>query len=448
MWWRALLVIIASWIFCSGASAQDKLLGELAAAFNAENLASSSMTVMSEAKEAFPKAAGSVAGPVATVYGMTRDLSAGKPAKEVQARAGGQELGALGAGRILAGPLVELGCAAGPWGCAGGIVAGVGIVAYSSYKAGQAAVAIQNNADQKQKQEAMQRAALEPVRPASSSAASPSATDNSRSKAPSAVAPNSNGTAPAWAGLGGASNSGTAARDNQAGGVRMGGTSAVQQDGSRRIGGLSDAAGVSGSGPSGSGGVRIGSTSANQPDGSRRIGGSGTVPAWSDLGPNSGGVRMGSTSAEQPDGSRRIGGDSQPPPADKNTSRDAPCIDYYSVGPSQCKGGAGEKKTDGLASGGDFAGNWRDAETSCSNPIRISPSGISGPGFAGFVNGYCSRGAIRPVQYPNAWTAQLSCAGNAPIAMEYRLSQLDADHLRLNVCTLGSCTNSQLSRCP
>jgi hypothetical protein len=226
--------------------------------------------------------------------------------------------------------------------------------------------------------------------------------------------------------------------------VRRGGVSAVQQDGSRRIGGLSDAAGVSGSGPSGSGGVRIGSTSANQPDGSRRIGGS--APAWSDLGGNSGGVRMGSTSAKQPDGSRRIGGDDAS--VATNTSRDAPCIDYYSVGPSQCKGGAGEKKADDLASGGDFAGNWRDNETSCSNPIRISPSGISGPGFSGFANGYCSRGAIRPVQYPNAWTAQLSCAGNAPIAMEYRLSQLDADHLRLNVCTLGNCTNSQLSRCP
>jgi hypothetical protein len=138
----------------------------------------------------------------------------------------------------------------------------------------------------------------------------------------------------------------------------------------------------------------------------------------------------------------------QPPPTAMNTSRDAPCIDYYSVGPSQCKDGAADKKADDAASGGDFAGNWRDGDTSCANPIRISPSGISGPGFSGFTNSYCSSGGVRPVQYPNTWRAQLTCSGTQSVALDYRLSQLDADHLRLNVCTLGNCTNAQLTRCP
>lgn len=128
------------------------------------------------------------------------------------------------------------------------------------------------------------------------------------------------------------------------------------------------------------------------------------------------------------------------------TNRDAPCIDFNRPGDSVCpdeEKKQGESKKEGLTS--NFDGRWAEEGGTCVRPVTISSKGITGYSASGMV-GACTGSAILPIQYPYRWSYGISCAGGT--GMEVRLSELDANHLRLAICYMGQCGQPDvLSRC-
>jgi hypothetical protein len=138
------------------------------------------------------------------------------------------------------------------------------------------------------------------------------------------------------------------------------------------------------------------------------------------------------------------------PSASLNTPPGTSCIDYNSIGPSTCKDDPNASR-DGLASGGDFRGKWTTPDSTCQRPIVITEQGISG--LSGGGSGYgvmCNVSAVVPVQYPNTWRSTLQCGGAASAfeVLNYTFSQLDDNHLNMQICVRGNCQPTQLTKCP
>lgn len=231
------------------------------------------------------------------------------------------------------------------------------------------------------------------------------------------------------------------ALDNS-GGIRFGSTSALQQDGSRRIGGLVDTSTPEASRQLDVGGVRMGSISGRQPDGNVRIGGS-DADNYQRPSASTGSMPSQPKSQKMAQYER--------PSSALNTSPDSPCIDYNAVGPSVCKGDQASKSPTNDASGGDFSGRWTTPDSTCQQAIFITPNeivGLSGGGGS-YGGASCRSTTVRPVQYPNRWRSTLVCSGivSDSMDMDYNLSQLDANRLTMQICIKGACQPTQLTRC-
>lgn len=146
---RTLLVSISAGLFIGHANP--------ARADLAENLASAAMTSLAEVKGAVPGSIGKYGGYALTAFGISKDVSAGKPIGETLARAGGQEAGArIGIREAIAS--VELGCKNGRLAsCAVGVTGGAITLVGATYAGGELAAAADRRARQFDAQQTLKK---------------------------------------------------------------------------------------------------------------------------------------------------------------------------------------------------------------------------------------------------------------------------------------------------